>query len=113
MLIQTGLRISKSIFGAQRNLRCASTYTSSLAGSKCIITGASRGIGRAIAERFSAEGAACILVSRNAEVLNELVQQLPAPSNQDEGHVHSVREGDIAKREFWEGLAKEIVSRWM
>lgn len=40
-----------------------------------LITGASRGIGRVIATRFAAEGAKLALVARNADALNEAVQQ--------------------------------------
>lgn len=96
----------------QRNsVRSVSSFTGALNGRKCIITGASRGIGKAIAERFANEGAACVLVSRNADALNDLARELPTAKDNDEGagHVHSVQAGDISQRSFWETAAKEIV----
>jgi short-subunit dehydrogenase len=41
-----------------------------------VITGASKGIGRAIAEAFAAEGASLFLCSRNKEKLDEAVAEL-------------------------------------
>ncbi|MEJ2792657.1 SDR family oxidoreductase [Iodobacter sp. LRB] len=43
-----------------------------LAGKVAIITGASRGIGRAIAERLSQEGVKLVLAARSAQLLQEL-----------------------------------------
>jgi len=54
-----------------------------------IVTGASNGIGRAIAEAFAAEGAKTVLVARRAELLDEVAagirsrggEALPAPAD--------------------------------
>lgn len=47
-----------------------------LAGKVAIVTGASRGIGRAIAELFAHEGAAVVLCGRKQESLDEVAQEL-------------------------------------
>lgn len=51
-----------------------------LANKVCIVTGASRGIGRAIAQTLSEEGARVVLVARSADLLNTLAQSLPSES---------------------------------
>ena len=43
-----------------------------LAGKRCLITGANRGIGKAIAETFAREGASLALLARNKEKLEEV-----------------------------------------
>lgn len=53
-----------------------------LSGQKILITGASRGIGKACAERCAAEGARIVLVARNQEALNKIRDTLPG-----EGHI--------------------------
>lgn len=45
-----------------------------------VVTGASRGIGRAIAEQLSREGARLVLVARSGELLSALVDALPSES---------------------------------
>ncbi|HEX9488711.1 MAG TPA: SDR family NAD(P)-dependent oxidoreductase [Stellaceae bacterium] len=49
-----------------------------LAGRLALITGASRGIGAAVAKRFAAEGAQVILVARTAGALEELDDEIRA-----------------------------------
>jgi len=48
-----------------------------LKGKVAIVTGASRGIGRAIAEVFAAEGMQLVLVARSADLLQQLAKALP------------------------------------
>jgi NAD(P)-dependent dehydrogenase (short-subunit alcohol dehydrogenase family) len=51
-----------------------------LAGHVAIVTGASRGIGFAIAQRFVAEGAKVCITGRNAEALENAAQDLGGPA---------------------------------
>jgi short-subunit dehydrogenase len=53
-----------------------------VAGSTVLLTGATGGLGRAIAEELAGEGAAMVLSGRKAEALEQLASQLPG-----EGHV--------------------------
>ena len=53
-----------------------------LSGQKILITGASRGIGKACAERCAAEGARIVLVARNQEKLNSVRDALSG-----DGHI--------------------------
>lgn len=72
-----------------------------------VLTGASGGIGRAIAEKLSAEGAQLILVGRNREKLAQLVSDLG-------GHPHTVVVADLAEeggrkalRDYCAGIESE------
>ncbi len=44
-----------------------------------VVTGASSGIGEAIAKKLSQQGASIVLVGRNEQRLNEIAQQLNTP----------------------------------
>ncbi len=57
-------------------IETASSTTSLLAGKIVFITGASRGIGAAAAQLFSAEGAAVVLAARNVDALDQLVTKI-------------------------------------
>ena len=83
-----------------------------LAGKRCLITGASRGIGKAIAERFAEEGARCVLVGRKEEPLREVAKKLKAYEGlayeEGNGHSHGVVQGDVGSVKFWEGFQKVV-----
>src|SRR5690606_4643407 len=53
-----------------------------LEGKTALITGASQGIGWAVAKKLAEAGASCILVSRQEEMLKERVLSLSATSGQ-------------------------------
>ncbi len=46
----------------------------------CLVTGAGRGIGRAVAQRLSAEGHRVALTARSADQLEEVAAELPGPT---------------------------------
>jgi NAD(P)-dependent dehydrogenase (short-subunit alcohol dehydrogenase family) len=50
--------------------------TASLQGEVALVTGAGRGIGRAIAERYAAEGAGVVLMSRTTEQVEDAVRAI-------------------------------------
>lgn len=69
-----------------------------------VITGASAGIGKALAERLSARGAKLVLAARRVERLEELNRQM---SNR-----HLVIRADVARREDCEMLVERAVARF-
>ena len=60
-----------------------------LTGKRAIVTGASRGIGKAVAASLLAEGAAVAVVARNRGPLEDAATELAGRG----GHVHSPRGG--------------------
>lgn len=56
-----------------------------IAGSRVLITGASQGIGRALAQQAANTGARVLAVARSADLLDELVQQVRAEGGFVEG----------------------------
>lgn len=70
-----------------------------------VVTGASSGIGRAIAERLGASGAHVVMCGRTADALNESVDRITAAGGAAEAVVADVREAGVV-----EGLVKTAVS---
>ncbi len=68
-----------------------------LKGNKCLITGGSRGIGRAIAERMAAEGCNVAICARNAEQVDEAVAALSSQGVTAFGQALDVGDGDALK----------------
>lgn len=79
----------------------------SLAGKVAIITGASSGIGRAIATLFAAEGARLVVAARRREVLDELVREIEA-----DGGTACALAGDVAEESFAQALVAGAKSRF-
>src|SRR5262245_38874989 len=78
-----------------------------LDGKVAIITGASAGIGRAIALMFAAQGAAVVLTSRREEQLGEVADEIRA--NGGRAHVSA---GDVGQAETHEKMVAEAVSEF-
>jgi NADP-dependent 3-hydroxy acid dehydrogenase YdfG len=66
-----------------------------LAGRSAVVTGASSGIGRAIAESLGGAGAHVVLGGRTQEAMDESVTRITAAGGSAEAHVHDVR--DVAQ----------------
>lgn len=62
--------------GSEGNFGDALDETMRLNGKTAIVTGASRGIGRAIAQRLAREGASTVLCARDGEALNQEVRDI-------------------------------------
>jgi NAD(P)-dependent dehydrogenase (short-subunit alcohol dehydrogenase family) len=76
-----------------------------LAGQTAVIVGGARGIGRAIAQQFAADGASVALLDRDAEV---------SAAAREIEHRHNVRSkailGDVTNFEAMQGAAREVRS---
>lgn len=80
---------------------------SSLAKKLCIVTGGSRGIGLAVAQRFVTEGADVLLLARSPEMA--VLEQLRPFRTYPEQHFRYLS-GDVANQDTWDRLAKLAVS---
>ncbi|QLY30366.1 mycolate reductase [Nocardia huaxiensis] len=77
------------------------------ADNRAVVTGASSGIGTALAEELASRGYSLILVARREDLLNQLAQRLSARY----GITAEVRAVDLSDREARQPLAKELASR--
>ncbi|OIW23046.1 NAD(P)-binding protein, partial [Coniochaeta ligniaria NRRL 30616] len=67
----------------------------------CVITGGTRGIGKAIADRFLAEGAYVTVVSRSAPVVD---------ASDTPGGELMYHRGDVSKETTWQNISKQVPS---
>ena len=80
-----------------------------LAGKRAIITGSSRGIGRAVAERMADAGARVVISSRKADACDEVADAI----NQRHGDERAISvPANISNRESLEQLVDAAGSRW-
>ena len=80
-----------------------------LAGERVLITGASHGIGLAIAESFLREGARVALLARSAGPLAEVAERLTAEHGPDRVLIFAA---DCADADAWLGILKQLESTW-
>lgn len=78
---------------------------SALAGRGAIVTGASRGLGRAITEAFVREGASVLMMARDAEVLAQAREALAPLAGT--GQVLAARAGDVSRAEDCEATVAQ------
>lgn len=70
-----------------------------------LITGATKGIGRAIAERMAMEGGEILAIARTTKKLEELVDRLSSHYPQSKVHVQSA---DLADKNSIEQITREV-----
>jgi NAD(P)-dependent dehydrogenase (short-subunit alcohol dehydrogenase family) len=75
-----------------------------VSGKRVVLTGASRGLGAALAQAFSHAGASVALVARTERDLKALAGLLPGPS--------LVFSGDVTDEDFNESVADATVAEW-
>ena len=79
-----------------------------LEGRVALITGASQGIGQAIAVRLAAAGASVALAARNQDKLNEVVQQITSVGGKASAFQLDVADEDQIKSVFKAAIAKLV-----
>jgi NAD(P)-dependent dehydrogenase (short-subunit alcohol dehydrogenase family) len=78
-----------------------------LVGRSAVITGASKGIGKAIAEALAAEGASVALVSRDRTLLDEVAAQITAAGGQA-----AVFPADVTSEEQVREVEQAVLARF-
>lgn len=79
-----------------------------LKGKTALVTAASRGLGRAIAEKLAEEGARVVMCSRSAERVQEAASEIAGKTGAEVVGLAA----DVSKREDIEGVVQETVNRW-
>ena len=77
-----------------------------VAGRRILITGASAGIGRTVAERLAAAGAEVLVVARRTDLLDELVAEITAQGGHAEAYPC-----DLSDLDRVDALASEVLAR--
>jgi NAD(P)-dependent dehydrogenase (short-subunit alcohol dehydrogenase family) len=73
-----------------------------------LITGASRGIGKALAKGLHQDGWKIVLVARNEKKLNSLAKSLNSKSSKKKAWVYA---GDVSDRKFVKATVKEVLAK--
>ncbi len=76
--------------------------TYDFAGKTAVVTGASRGLGEAIARTLAEDGARVIMVARSGDALRDLAASLP--------NKPLVIEGDLSKADGWKTVADAVLA---
>eukprot|EP00884_Botryococcus_braunii_P004947 jgi/Botrbrau1/14453/Bobra.0014s0097.2 len=79
-----------------------------LRGKIAIVTGASRGIGRAISERFASEGASLILTATSEDSLKEVIDSLRKSNGSGNYETYGL---DLTDREALDKFVEELLQR--
>ena len=78
-----------------------------LTGKVAVITGSSRGIGRAIAERMAEHGAQVVVTSRKLDACEEVVAAIQSKGGQAFAHACN-----ISRKEELQGLVNAAIQKW-
>jgi NAD(P)-dependent dehydrogenase (short-subunit alcohol dehydrogenase family) len=78
-----------------------------LQGKVAVVTGSSRGIGRAIAERFAEHGAKVVVTSRKLDACEEVVKAIKGAGGEAFAHACN-----IGRKEELQALANAAIQKW-